>query len=117
TLLDAYGQSPELQDLANLVIVAGSRDDVEEMDKGPRGVLTDLLLRIDRYDLYGKVAYPKRHEPDEVPEIYRAAARSGGVFVNPALTEPFGLTLLEASASGLPVVATDDGGPREILGR
>jgi sucrose-phosphate synthase len=37
------------------------------------------------------------------------------VFVNPALTEPFGLTLLEAAASGLPVVATDDGGPRDIL--
>lgn len=39
------------------------------------------------------------------------------MFVNPALTEPFGLTLLEAAASGLPVVATDDGGPREIVAR
>src|SRR4029077_21209583 len=38
-----------------------------------------------------------------------------GVFVNPALTEPFGLTLIEAAASGLPVVATADGGPRDIL--
>jgi sucrose-phosphate synthase len=37
------------------------------------------------------------------------------VFVNPALTEPFGLTLLEAAASGLPVVTTDDGGPRDIV--
>ena len=34
------------------------------------------------------------------------AAIYKGVFVNPALTEPFGLTLLEAAASGLPVVAT-----------
>jgi sucrose-phosphate synthase len=39
-----------------------------------------------------------------------------GVFVNPALTEPFGLTLIEAAASGLPVVATDDGGPTAIIG-
>jgi sucrose-phosphate synthase len=37
------------------------------------------------------------------------------VFVNPALTEPFGLTLLEAAASGLPIVATNDGGPRDII--
>jgi len=37
------------------------------------------------------------------------------VFVNPALTEPFGLTLIEAAASGLPLVATEDGGPRDIL--
>ena len=45
----------------------------------------------------------------------RSAARSRGVFVNPALTEPFGLTLLEAAASGLPLLATHDGGPRDIL--
>jgi len=31
------------------------------------------------------------------------------------LTEPFGLTLLEASATGLPVVATHDGGPKDII--
>ena len=37
------------------------------------------------------------------------------MFVNPALTEPFGLTLIEAAASGLPVVATNDGGPQDIL--
>jgi sucrose-phosphate synthase len=40
---------------------------------------------------------------------------SRGVFVNPALVEPFGLTLLEASASGLPIVATRDGGPEDIV--
>tara|TARA_Y100000589_G_scaffold26147_1_gene21646 strand:+ start:72 stop:566 length:495 start_codon:yes stop_codon:yes gene_type:complete len=38
----------------------------------------------------------------------------GGIFVNPALTEPFGLTLLEAASCGLPMVATNDGGPQEI---
>ena len=117
TLADAYGRSPALQAIANLVVVTGSRDDIEEMDRGPRSVLTDLLLRVDRYDLYGKVAYPKRHDPEEVPQIYREAARTRGVFVNPALTEPFGLTLLEAAASGLPIVATDDGGPRDIVSR
>jgi len=37
------------------------------------------------------------------------------VFVNPAFTEPFGLTLIEAAASGLPFVAPDDGGPRDII--
>ena len=40
---------------------------------------------------------------------------SGGLFINPALTEPFGLTLIEAAASGLPIVATEDGGPRDII--
>ncbi len=78
-------------------------------------MLTDILLGIDRHDLYGRAAYPKHHRADDVPLLYRLAALSGGVFVNPALTEPFGLTLLEAAASGLPVVATEDGGPQDII--
>lgn len=116
TLVRAYGQSEELQRLANLVVVAGNRDDIETMEKGPRQVLSDLLLLVDRYDLYSRVAYPKHHQADDVPDLYRLATRTRGVLVNPALTEPFGLTLIEAAASGLPVVTTHDGGPRDILG-
>ncbi|MFH1844568.1 MAG: HAD-IIB family hydrolase [bacterium] len=80
-----------------------------------RRVLNEILLLIDRYDLYGSVAYPKHHRPEDVVELYRLAAASGDVFVNPALTEPFGLTLIEAAASGIPIVATQDGGPRDII--
>jgi len=114
TLLEAYGESEELQAAANLVIIAGSRDDIRDMENETQEVLTDILLTIDQYDLYGKVAYPKSHKPKDVPVLYRLAAISQGVFINPALTEPFGLTLIEAAASGLPIVATEDGGPRDI---
>lgn len=116
TLVQAYGDSARLRDLANLAVVAGNRDDIREMDSGPRRVLKDLLYVIDVYDLYGKIAYPKHHRPDDVPDIYRFATTTRGVFVNPALTEPFGLTLIEAAACGLPLVATEDGGPRDIIG-
>jgi len=115
TLVEAYGQCPELQQEANLVVVAGRRTDIRELGTGAQDVLTRLLILIDRYDLYGKVAMPKQHRAEDVPEIYRLAAAGGGVFVNPALTEPFGLTLLEAAASGLPVVATENGGPVDII--
>ena len=115
TLIEAYGESPALQKAANLLIIVGSRDDIRDMDAGAQSVLTNILLLVDSYDLYGKVAIPKRHRADEVPEIYRLAAASGGVFVNPALTEPFGLTILEAAASGLPVVVTENGGPVDII--
>jgi len=115
TLVHAYGQDRALRERTNLVIVVGNRDDLTDLDAGARDVLTGLLQLIDRYDLYGSIAYPKHHRPEDVPVLYRLAVRSGGVFVNPALTEPFGLTLIEAAASGLPIVATEDGGPRDIL--
>lgn len=114
-LVKAFGQRPALRELSNLAVIAGTRDDIAVMDRGSREVLRELLELIDRYDLYGHVAYPKQHKPEDVPELYRLATRRGGVFVNPALTEPFGLTLLEAAASGLPLVATNDGGPTEII--
>ena len=114
-LVEAYGQSPELQQLANLFIVAGNRDDVDELDDGAREFFHELFVAIDRYDLYGKIALPKHHRREQVSLMYRIAALSKGVFVNPALTEPFGLTLIEAAASALPVVATEDGGPKDII--
>jgi len=113
-LIDAFAQG-RLRELANLAIVAGTRDDLEQMKREPSRELRRLLVAIDRHDLYGSVAYPKHHSADEVPDLYRLAAMRGGLFVNPALTEPFGLTLIEAAASGLPVLATHDGGPRDIL--
>ena len=115
-LITAYGESAELQQCANLVIVAGNRDDISDMDDDAQGVLQDILLHIDQYDLYGRVAYPKHHQASEVATIFRLAALSKGVFINPALTEPFGLTLIEAAACGLPIVATEDGGPIDIIG-
>ena len=115
-LIRAFGETEGLRDIANLVIVAGNRDDISEMGAGPRRVLTQVLALIDRYDLYGSVAYPKHHDSNDVPEFYRLAAKTKGLFVNPALTEPFGLTLLEAAATGLPLVATNDGGPQDIIG-
>jgi len=114
-LVDAYGQSTELQKLANLLIVAGNRDDIDDLEEGAQEVFHELLVAIDRHDLYGRVALPKQHQRHQVPLIYRIVSATGGVFVNPALTEPFGLTLIEAAASGLPIVATEDGGPRDII--
>ena len=116
-LVTAYGRSPALRSMANLVIVAGTRDDLRTLEPEIADNLAELLVLIDRYDLYGKVALPKSHRPGDVPAIYAYARTRRGVFVNPALNEPFGLTLLEAAASGLPVIATDSGGPNDIVER
>ena len=115
TLVEVYAQSEQLQELANLVMYIGSRDDYRDLPKAHQAIVENVFHLIDRYDLYGKIAYPKSIAPSELPDLYRYAESLKGVFVNPALTEPFGLTLLEAGATGLPIVATNDGGPRDII--
>lgn len=115
-LIEAYGKDKGLRAIANLAIFAGIRKDIQEMQENEQAVLTDMLLQMDKHDLYGKLAIPKKHDfATEVPELYRLCAENRGVFVNPALVEPFGLTLIEASACGLPIVATNEGGPVDIV--
>ena len=115
-LISSFGEDLDLQAMANLAVFAGIRKDIDIMEENERDVLTRMLLLMDKYDLYGKMAIPKKHDFEhEVPALYRIAAEKRGVFINPALTEPFGLTLLEASASGVPIVATNDGGPNDIV--
>ncbi len=116
-LVEAYGRSPVLRQRHNLILVLGCREDPRQLEKQQRDVFQQIFDLVDRYDLYGQVAYPKHHRRDQIPSIYRWAAHRRGLFVNPALTEPFGLTLLEAAACGLPMIATDDGGPKDILAR
>ncbi|KAL3677566.1 hypothetical protein R1sor_027514 [Riccia sorocarpa] len=114
TLLQAFGETPALRDLANLTLIMGNRDDIDNMSGGNAEVLVQVFKLIDKYDLYGQVAYPKHHKEPDVPEIYRLAAKTKGVFISPALVEPFGLTLIEAAAHGLPMVATKNGGTVDI---
>ncbi len=57
-------------------LILGNRDDIEEMSGGAATVLTAVLKLIDRYDLYGQVAYPKHHKQTDVPHIYRLAAKT-----------------------------------------
>jgi glycosyltransferase involved in cell wall biosynthesis len=63
-------------------------------------------LRRQGADLRGYV------DGDELARLYREAA----VLVFPSRYEGFGLPVLEAMASGIPVVATDDAAVREVAG-
>ncbi|XP_024023596.1 probable sucrose-phosphate synthase 1 [Morus notabilis] len=114
TLVKAFGECRPLRELANLTLIMGNRENIDEMSGTNASELLSILKLIDKYDLYGQVAYPKHHKQSDVPDIYRLAAKTKGVFINPAFIEPFGLTLIEAAAYGLPIVATKNGGPVDI---
>lgn len=72
---------------------------------GSARVMEGVLKLVDGYDLYGSVAYPKRHSQADISDIYHLAAATRGVFVNVALQvsdEKVG-EILEARNSSLQI--------------
>ena len=104
-----------LRERATLILILGQREDIATMDSEQRQLLTELLLLIDKYDLYGLVAYPKHHLAEAVPALYQLVAQSKGLLIQLSQYENFGLTLVEAAAAGVPVVSSGMGGAAEVL--
>lgn len=61
---------------------------------------------------YPQAVFVGARQGEELAEAYAAA----DVFVFPSRTDTFGLVLLEALASGLPVAAFPVSGPRDVIG-
>jgi sucrose synthase len=115
-LAECFGLSKDLQEHCNLILVAGKLSAHESGDAEERDEIEKLYRLIDQYDLHGKIRWLGVRLPkSDSGEIYRVIADRRGVFVQPALFEAFGLTILEAMISGLPTFATQFGGPLEII--
>ncbi|WP_066377249.1 MULTISPECIES: sucrose synthase [unclassified Anabaena] len=115
-LAECFGQSKDLQEHCNLILVAGKLRVEESGDNEERDEIIKLYRIIDEYNLYGKIRWlGVRLSKSDSGEIYRVIADHQGIFVQPALFEAFGLTILEAMISGLPTFATQFGGPLEII--
>ena len=65
------------------------------MASGSQKILNQVLQLIDSHDLYGSVAYPKKHQQKDISDIYLLPFATRGIFTNVALQEPFGLTVIE----------------------
>ncbi|MCM0590372.1 MAG: sucrose synthase [Gloeotrichia echinulata IR180] len=115
-LAECFGKSQELQAHCNLILVAGKLHVEESDDNEERDEIVRLYHIIDEYNLHGKIRWlAVRLSKTDSGEIYRVIADHQGIFVQPALFEAFGLTILEAMISGLPTFATQFGGPLEII--
>lgn len=115
-LIDIFGHSSELQEKCNLIIVTGKLSVFEASNEQEREEIERVYHLINAYELHGKVRWLGMRLPKtEAGEIYRVIADRRGIFVQPSLFEPFGLTILEAMVSGLPTFGTQFGGPLEVI--
>ena len=79
---------------------------------GTKVIVGDGPARVALEEAYPDAIFLGQKHGDELADIYAAA----DVFVFPSKTDTFGLVLLEALASGLPVAAFPVKGPRDVIG-
>lgn len=115
-LVECFGKSAALQEHCNLILVAGKLRVEESDDSEEKDEIVKLYRIIEEYKLQGKIRWlGVRLAKSDSGEIYRVIADRKGVFIQPALFEAFGLTILESMISGVPTFGTQFGGPLEII--
>jgi len=115
-LVEFYARDDRLRGLCNLLIIGGTVNPELSGDEEERLQIHRIHQLFDEFGLDGQVRWlGKRLNKQLSGELYRYVADKRGVFVQPAFFEAFGLTVIEAMASGLPTFATQYGGPLEII--
>ena len=115
-LVEWFGACPELREEANLVVVGGHVDPARSSNEEEYEQILRMHRLMDEYNLDGQVRWLGMYlDKAFAGELYRVIADYRGAFVQPALFEAFGLTVIEAMNTGLPTFATSFGGPLEII--
>jgi sucrose synthase len=114
--VDWYGRNERLRDLTNLLVIGGSVDPDRSQDDDERSQIGLMWRLLESHGLRGRVRWiGTQLSRESSGEMYRMVADRRGAFVQPALFEAFGLTVIEAMSTGLPTFATCFGGPLEII--
>ena len=115
-LAECFGKSQALQERCNLILVTGKMHSDEATDPEEKGEIEKLHQIINQYNLQGHIRWIGAPiTMAETGEVYRVIADCGGIFIQSARFEAFGLMILDAMISGLPTFATQFGGPSEII--
>ncbi|KAK7261211.1 hypothetical protein RIF29_27516 [Crotalaria pallida] len=102
-------------ELVNLVVVAGDRRK-ESKDLEEKAEMNKMYGLIETYKLNGQFRWiSSQMNRVRNGELYHVICDTKGAFVQPAVDEAFGLTVVEAMTCGLPTFATCNGGPAEII--
>jgi sucrose synthase len=114
-LIEAFGAHDSLRNACNLVFAGGTTRMEESHDREEQAQIQRAYDLIGKYALEGHVRWLPAIDKKDTGEVYRIMADRMGIFVQPALFEAFGLTILEAMRSGLPTFGPEFGGPSEII--
>lgn len=115
-LVEWFGQNERLQEQASLLIIGGYVDVAQSADHEEQEQIKLMHEIMDKYQLNDKMRWiGALLDKNLAGELYRYIADLKGVFIQPALFEAFGLTIIEAMSSGVPTFATQYGGPQEII--
>ena len=114
--VDWYGRNDALRAAANVLVVGGHMEVARSSDDDEKREIEKMHRLLDEHGLEDSVRWLESQvDRERNGELYRFIADKRGVFVQPALFEAFGLTVIEAMSTGLPVFATCFGGPQEII--
>ena len=114
--VDWFGRSEALRGEVNVLIAGGYLDPARSQDEDEKREIQRMHALIEEHDLGGQLRWLEGQvDRERNGELYRLVADSRGGFVQPALFEAFGLTVIEAMSTGLPTFATCFGGPLEIV--
>jgi sucrose synthase len=115
-LVEWYGRSQRLREQTNLLLICGTVNPDNSSDSEEQAQIHRMHALFDEHGLDGQVRWlGMRLNKNLTGELYRYLADRGSAFIQPAFFEAFGLTVIEAMASGLPTFATQFGGPLEII--
>ncbi len=116
TLVQAWAADRRLHERCTLLVVGGDLTDPSD-DEREQLEAIDAVVPLDDAARQGLLL--PGHRPNATVTTWLAAVRAGrpgraaphGVYVSASLKEEFGIAILEAMATGLPVVAPATGGP------
>ncbi len=94
-----------------LLLLRQDFPDIRMLMTGDGSYKTELFREFEEKGVSGMVDYLGVVETEKIPDLISRSR----IFLYPSRREPFGLSIIEAMACGIPVVTTDVYGPREIV--